>query len=146
MPIYFYSNLDDYACFSNFSPHGFEIDGVYWATVEHYFQAQKFPGTEYEGQIRQAKSPKQAKTLGRRRDWPLRNDWEEVKLDIMRQAVQRKFETHADIRAVLLSTGDEELVENAPNDYFWGAGQFGTGQNMLDKILMEVRDVLRKTD
>lgn len=84
MPIFFYSTLGDYACFSNFSPHGFEVDGVYWPTVEHYFQAQKYAGTEYEEQIRQAKSPKHAKTLGQRRDWPLRPDWEDVKLDIMR--------------------------------------------------------------
>ncbi|MBI5957344.1 MAG: NADAR family protein [Chloroflexi bacterium] len=143
MPIYFYSTLDEYACFSNFSPHGFELDGVYWPTVEHYFQAQKFAGTAYVDQIRQAKSPKQAKTLGRRRDWPLRADWEKVKLDIMKQSVRRKFETHPDIRAVLMSTGDEDLVENAPNDYFWGAGRFGTGQNRLGKILVQVREELR---
>lgn len=146
MPIYFYSTLDEYACFSNFSPHGFELDGVYWPTVEHYFQAQKFVGTAYAEQIRQARSPKHAKTLGRRRDWPLRSDWEEVKLEIMRQAVQRKFETHADLRSILLSTGTEELVENAPNDYFWGAGRFGTGKNMLGKILMDVREVLRASE
>lgn len=143
MPIYFYSSLDDYACFSNFSPHGFEIDGLYWPTVEHYFQAQKFPATEYVEQIRLAKTPKQAKTLGRKRDWPLRPDWEEVKINIMRCAVLRKFQTHDDIRELLLSTGDEALIENAPNDYFWGAGRFGTGQNRLGKILMEVRQMLR---
>ncbi len=141
--ILFYSSLDKYACFSNFSPHGFEIDGVYWPTVEHYFQAQKFAGTDYAEQIRRAKTPKMAKSLGRKRDWPLRPDWESVKIDMMRRAVLRKFETHADIRAVLLATGDEDLIENAPNDYFWGAGRFGTGQNRLGKILMEVRQMLR---
>lgn len=61
MPIY----LEEFACFSNFSPHGFEIDGRYWPTVEHYFQAQKFAGTEYEEQIRQAETPKQANSRGR---------------------------------------------------------------------------------
>ena len=143
MPIYFYSSTDDYACFSNFSPHGFTLDDRYWPTVEHYFQAQKFPGTDYEEQIRQAKSPKHAKTLGRRRDWPLRPDWEDVKVDLMRRAVRAKFQTHDDIRATLISTGDEELVENAPNDTFWGAGRHGTGKNMLGKILMEVRAQLK---
>lgn len=146
MPIYFYSKLDEYGCFSNFSPHGFALDDVYWPTVEHFFQAQKFAETEYAEQIRTAKTPKQAKTLGRRQDWPLRADWEAVKVNIMRQAVRRKFATHADIRQILLDTGDEELIENAPHDDFWGAGQFGTGQNMLGKILMEVRAELRDTE
>jgi N-glycosidase YbiA len=146
MPIYFYSNIDEYGCFSNFSPHGFEVDGVYWPTVEHYFQAQKFAGTEYEILIRQAKSPKQAKSQGRRRDWPLREDWEAVKVDLMRRAVRRKFETHEDIRVLLIGTGDEELIENAPNDYFWGCGRFGSGQNMLGKILMEARESFHEPD
>ena len=73
MPIYFYAALDDYACFSNFSPHGIALDGVYWPTVEHYFQAQKFAGAAHADAIRRAATPKQAKTLGRRRDWPLRS-------------------------------------------------------------------------
>ncbi|HKC73877.1 MAG TPA: NADAR family protein, partial [Chloroflexota bacterium] len=43
MTIYFYSTREKpYGCFSNFSPHGFELDGVWWPTSEHYFQAQKF--------------------------------------------------------------------------------------------------------
>jgi ribA/ribD-fused uncharacterized protein len=143
MPIYFYSSTDDYACISNFSPHGFELDGVYWPTVEHYFQAQKFAGTEHEEHVRRAKTAKQAKALGRRRDWPLREDWEAVKVDLMRRVVRRKFETHADIRAVLLGTGTDTIMEAAPDDYFWGCGRDGTGQNMLGQILMDVREALR---
>ena len=42
-----------------------------------------------------------------------------------------------------LATGDEELVEDSPNDYYWGRGRSGTGKNMLGRILMEVRDELR---
>lgn len=61
----------------------------------------------------------------------------------MRQGVLRKFETHADIREILLATGDEELVENAPNDYYWGIGKSGKGLNMLGKILMETRAILK---
>lgn len=141
--IYFYSAQDEYGCFSNFSAHGFELDGQYWKTAEHYFQAQKFVGTKFEEKVRLAYSPKQASELGRRRDFPLRDDWESVKDDIMRRAVQRKFETHADIRAILLNTGDAELVENAPGDYYWGSGKDGTGLNKLGQILMAVRAVLR---
>ncbi|HLH64058.1 MAG TPA: NADAR domain-containing protein [Ktedonobacteraceae bacterium] len=63
----------------------------------------------------------------------------------MKQAVFRKFETHANIRAVSLSTGDELLVENAPKDYYWGCGKDGSGKNRLGQILMEVRTILRNS-
>ena len=144
MPIYFYSTRSEYGSFSNFSRHGFELDGEYWPTTEHYFQSQKFPETEHCDQIRQAKTPKDAAKMGRERPRPLRKDWEQVKDDIMRKAVLRKFENHAEIREILLATGDEEIVENAPGDYYWGCGKDGSGKNMLGQILMEVRDILRK--
>ncbi len=42
MTILFFVAADEYGDFSNFSRHGVELDGRYWPTVEHYFQAQKF--------------------------------------------------------------------------------------------------------
>lgn len=51
MAIYFYKIKDEYGCFSNFAHYGFELDGKWWMTSEHYFQAQKFCGTEYEETI-----------------------------------------------------------------------------------------------
>src|SRR5581483_6466690 len=139
MPIYFYSPRETpYGCFSNFSPHGVDLDGLWWPTVEHFFQAQKFAGTPHAEAIRQAATPKAAKLMGRTRAFPLRPDWEAVKDNVMRRAVRRKFELHATIRELLLSTGQEELIENAPADHYWGCGKDGTGRNMLGKILMEV--------
>jgi ribA/ribD-fused uncharacterized protein len=61
----------------------------------------------------------------------------------MRKAVQRKFEFHADIRVVLLSTGDSLLVEDSPTDSYWGCGSDRKGKNMLGQILMEVREKFR---
>jgi ribA/ribD-fused uncharacterized protein len=69
--------------------------------------------------------------MGRQRTRPLRPDWEQVKEDIMQKAVLRKFETHADIREVLLSTKDAEIVENSLIDYYWGCGANGSGKNRL---------------
>jgi N-glycosidase YbiA len=147
MPVLFYGERHEpYGCFSNFAAYPIEIDGVVWPTVEHYFQAQKFPGTEHADRIRAASSPMVAKRLGRSRHVPLRPDWEAVKDDVMRRAVLRKFEQHPDVRAVLLATGDEEIVENAPRDYYWGCGAKGTGKNMLGRILMEVRATLRERE
>jgi ribA/ribD-fused uncharacterized protein len=145
MTVYFYSKHEQpYGCFSNFSPHGVDLDGAWWPTVEHYFQAQKFSGTPYAEKIRLASSPKQAAEMGRNRKIPLRPDWEQVKDAIMLRAVQRKFELHAEPRAILLSTGAEELVESAPGDYYWGCGADGSGRNQLGKTLMQVRATLRQ--
>ncbi len=145
MPIYFYSTREvPYGCFSNFSAHGFELDGLYWRSSEHYFQAQKFAGhPEPIEAIRLMPSPKQAASAGRSRQRPLRPDWERVKDDIMRKAVLRKFQTHPDIRAVLLDTGPEEPIEKTPSDHYWGCITDGSGQNMLGQILMETRALLR---
>ena len=67
-----------------------------------------------------------------------------MKDDVMRRAVRRKFESHDDIREVLLGTGDQKIVENAPRDYYWGCGSDGSGRNMLGRILMEIRGELQQ--
>lgn len=145
MAIRFY-RIDEvpHGVFSNFSPHGFELDGARWPTAEHYFQAQKFAGTPHVDEVRAATSPMIAARMGRSRKRPLRPDWEAVKDDVMRRAVLRKFESHADLRAILLATGDEEIVEDSPTDAYWGVGADGRGRNRLGEILMEVRAVLRE--
>ncbi len=145
MPIFFYSNRDNpHGCFSNFSRHPFELDGKRWPTSEHYFQAQKFQDWADVEDVRRARSPKEAADIGRDRSRALRRDWEAVKDDVMRRAVRRKFETHDDIRQILLNTGEEQIVENAPGDYYWGCGADGSGKNMLGNVLMEVRETLRR--
>lgn len=145
MAITFYSvRAEPYGCFSNFSPHGFTLDDQYWPTSEHYFQAMKFVGTSHADEIRLAKTPKGAANMGRDRQRPLRPDWEEVKEAVMLAAVLKKFESHESIKAVLLGTGDEEIIENAPGDYYWGIGKDGTGKNRLGAILMEVRRLIRE--
>lgn len=143
MAIYFYRVNDEYGCFSNFSKHGFELDGKYWMTSEHYFQAKKFIGNEYEEEVRMSSTPMEAANMGRDRSKPLRKDWEEVKDDIMRKAVLEKFKANNDAKKILLLTGDEEIIEKTTKDYYWGCGENGTGKNMLGKILMETRDILR---
>jgi ribA/ribD-fused uncharacterized protein len=144
MTIYFYRLRDPYGELSNHSPHGFTLDGCYWPTIEHYYQAQKFAGTEYAEQIRSATRPMDAKRLGSSPEWPRRADWEAVKEEVLFRATLAKYETHADVRAVLLATGDEELVENSPTDYYWGCGADGSGLNRYGHVLMAVRAELRR--
>jgi N-glycosidase YbiA len=141
--INFYSTKDEYGCFSNFSRHPIELGGRTWPTSEHYFQAQKFAGTGHEETVRQAPSAMIAARMGRSRQHPLRRDWDSVKDQIMLEAVRAKFTQHAELRAVLLGTGNASIVEHTTNDSYWGDGGDGSGRNRLGQILMQVRDELR---
>jgi N-glycosidase YbiA len=141
--IHFYSVSEAYGAFSNFSPHPVRLKGVNWPTSEHYFQAQKFAGTPDEQEVRGAKSPMIAARMGRSRKRPLRKDWESVKDAIMHEAVLAKFTQHADLRELLVETGDATIVEHTENDAYWGDGGDGRGKNRLGQILMRVREELR---
>ena len=137
--ILFYRQNDPYGEFSNFSPHPFKLNGNVWPTSEHYFQAQKFAGTEHEETVRNANTPSMAAKLGRSRSLPLRGDWETVKDDVMRAALRAKFDQYPKLKALLLSTGDAELIEHTRNDSYWADGGDGTGKNRLGYLLMELR-------
>src|SRR2546423_641720 len=129
--IHFYLTGDEFGCFSNFAAYPIEVGGNVWPTSEHYFQAQKFAGTEHAEAVRLAKSPMIAARMGRDRSKPLRPDWEAVKDDVMREAVRAKFRQHAELRALLLNTGDATIVEHTERHAYWGDGGDGSGKNRL---------------
>lgn len=113
-------------------------------TVEHQFQAAKMASLEDSAKIINCKTPGQAKRLARK--YPMRSDWEETKVSIMKLLVRRKFRNNKELGKKLLETGDAILEEgNNWNDNFWGVCPPGSpnGQNMLGKILMEVRSELK---
>jgi ribA/ribD-fused uncharacterized protein len=95
-------------------------------------------------EIRNANTPMLAAQLGRDRKRKLRRDWESVKLGVMREAVEAKFRQHEDLRTLLLETGNARLIEHTENDDFWGDGGDGSGRNELGRILMAVRERLRR--
>jgi ribA/ribD-fused uncharacterized protein len=138
--ILFYGEKNDFGFFSNFYPAPIILEEKEWPTVEHYFQAKKFEGKPLEETIRNAATPGKAKKLGRSPG--LRPDWEEVKNGIMYNAVLAKFGQNAELLGQILATGDAELAENSPSDYYWGVGSKGTGKNHLGLILMKVRSDL----
>ena len=142
--IHFYSISDEFGCFSNFAQYSVRMKGKTWPTSEHYFQAQKFEDAKHRKQIRKTKSPMIAARMGRDRKKPLRRDWESVKVGIMRDVVRAKFAQHEDIRQILLSTGNAKIIEHTENDSYWGDGGDGSGKNMLGRILMEVREELKR--
>src|ERR1700677_92611 len=101
--ILFYATGDAYGFMSNFFASPFVLRGQRWATVEHCFQAAKFPGTPHEEEIRRLDSPGVAAGRGRSRKLPLRTYWEAVKDSVMHAAVSAKFEQNPDLAAELLA-------------------------------------------
>jgi N-glycosidase YbiA len=142
--ITFYRVSEDYGCFSNFAPYPISMDGKVWLTTEHYFQAQKFEDSEHQEKIRLTKSALIAARLGRSRSKPIRQNWEAIKVSLMTEAVRAKFTQNEKARQILLSTGDVTIVEHSKKDAYWGDGGDGSGQNILGKILMDVRKELQE--
>ena len=139
--IKFYSNAKTpYRVFSNFYPSQVTVDSKTYPTVEHYFQSCKFNDEKHKEKIRTAATPARAKELGRTRATPLRDDWEEIKVDVLYEGLLAKFTQHEDLKKILLDTGNAHLVEDSPTDAFWGCGRSGKGKNVLGFLLMAVRD------
>ena len=132
---------DEYFFLSNFYPVEIKLDGIVYPNAESAFQAQKTLDVEERRKFSMLKNPVQAKRLGRK--VKLRDDWEEVKLEIMTEIVSQKFLQHPHLVEMLLQTGDEELIEgNKWGDRFWGVCK-GKGENHLGKILMKIRDAYK---
>ena len=54
-----------YHDFSTYSNHGFTLDREYWKSVQHYFQAHKFPSAKWlMNDIKSAVTSKYANTIG----------------------------------------------------------------------------------
>lgn len=136
----------DYAFLSNFYPAEVYLNDLgytdYYKTVEHAYQASKTLDRKERIRIKKMSHPGMAKRVGNR--IALRDDWEDVKLDVMYIIVKRKFVKHTDLRLLLIKTGQALLVEgNYWDDVFWGVCR-GVGENHLGKILMRVRKELRR--
>jgi len=137
--ILFYETDRAYGCFSNFSRHPVDIDGSIWQTSEHFFQSQKFSGQADVDAVRAAATPFAAARIGRERHRSFRPDWNTVRDHIMLQVLQAKFSQYLDLREILCSTHGAELIEHTANDAYWADGGDGNGQNMLGKLLEQVR-------
>ena len=128
-----------YYFLSNFYNAPVTWDGVTYQNNESAFQSAKVipDGRRAFAEL----DASDAKKLGRQ--VPLREDWEEVKDDVMRKAVYAKFSQNEDLKEKLLATGNDILEEgNTWGDRVWGTVN-GVGENRLGKILMRVREELR---
>jgi ribA/ribD-fused uncharacterized protein len=104
--------MSPHGCFSNFARYGFELNGAWWPTCEQFYQAQKYVTTRHATVIRLADSPRRAADLGRDPSKPLRWDWEQVKVDVIRRAVKVKFDT-TPTSAKSSATCDQDIVEDS---------------------------------
>ena len=132
------------------------FEGIKYPTVEHAYQAAKYDKLlishiDIDGNkvyvrdlIRQSQKPGEAKKLGKK--FKFREDWEQVKVSIMKDLLREKFKNPY-LREKLIATKDWTLEEgNHWHDTFWGIYPPGSGdgQNMLGKLIMEVREEIRK--
>lgn len=149
--VFFYEQ--DFYVLSNFSAFSIVWKDRRFQTSEHAYHWEKFKvgtrdetGAYVRDCIIAATSAHEAFKLAER--WkPLRRpEWDEVKVDIMRDILRAKVNQHEYVRRKLLATGDRELIEDSWRDDFWGWGPNRDGQNMLGKLWMEVRSELSRSD
>lgn len=147
------------SCLSQWWPSPFAVDGVRYATAEHWMMAEKarlFGDAEAERQTLDASSPAAAKRAGRLVRGFKDSIWERERFAIVRAGSVHKFAQHAELRDFLLATEDRVLVEASPLDRVWGIGLAADdeqaqdptrwrGLNLLGFALMEAREELRAT-
>jgi hypothetical protein len=148
-----------YIGFSNMAPAAFRIagrqlpapdgtqfpvtDATMWPTVEHYYQAMKFPTEpDWQETIRVAPTATKAKKMGVSRDHALRGDWDQVKERVMKSALLEKFRQNPALLELLQETGAIKLEDVSPGDLYWG-GARKKGMNRLGALLEEVRRELK---
>lgn len=129
-----------YLFLSNFYPCEVYFGDIVFPSVEHAFQAAKTTDVNERLKIAKCGDPANAKRLGRQ--VKLRRGWDEIKDTVMYMLLKRKFK--GELKMMLLATGDEELIEgNWWGDKYWGVCR-GVGENKLGKLLMKLREELRK--
>ncbi|MEU6356774.1 NADAR family protein [Streptomyces sp. NPDC047072] len=145
------------SCLSQWWPSPFVVAGVSYATAEHWMMAGKarlFEDREAERRVLEAKSPAQAKKMGRLVRGFDETTWRRERFAIVVEGSVQKFAAHPDLREFLLDTKDRVLVEASPVDRVWGIGlaaddeaaqhpERWRGPNLLGFALMEARERLR---
>lgn len=140
----FYKEFGDLGYLANYSNHEFYEDGVFYKTAEHYYQAHKFDNPEVQKLIIDAKTPKEASNIGRDRKYIRRSDIDSVKNQIMYHGVYLKFYQNKDIMYRLIETRRKPIREMTTKEYYWGVGPDLSGENHMGKILVQVREALKK--
>jgi ribA/ribD-fused uncharacterized protein len=145
------------SCLSQWWPAPFTVDGVTYATAEHWMMAGKarlFGDAEAERRVLAAGHPAEAKKAGRLVRGFDEETWARERYGIVVEGSVHKFAAHPELREFLLNTGEKVLVEASPVDRVWGIGlaaddeaatdpERWKGPNLLGFALMEARERLR---
>ncbi|MBF9142195.1 NADAR family protein [Hymenobacter properus] len=145
------------SCLSQWWVADFTVDNITYRSTEHWMMAEKarlFNDEAALARILAAKSPAEAKKLGREIMAFVPEVWEAHKYEIVKTGNLHKFSQNRELLKFLLSTNDRVLVEASPVDTIWGIGLAADspdaenparwqGPNLLGFALMEVRDQLR---
>ncbi len=145
------------SCLSQWWPSPFTVDGVEYATAEHWMMAAKarlFGDAEGERRVLAAGHPSEAKKAGRLVRGFDEEIWRRERFGIVVTGSEHKVAAHGGLRSFLLGTGDRVLVEASPVDRVWGIGLAADdeaaadparwrGPNLLGFALMEARRRLR---
>ena len=115
------------------------VDGMPYKSAEHYYQSMKAKREIDRKWIREAPTGYEAKNRSHSlsMDKTVKKTNEE-KVATIRKAFFAKFEQNKKLAEKLIETGDAILLEDSPDDLFWGA----KGQNWIGKVVMEVRESL----
>lgn len=124
------------------------VNGLHVRSSEHLYQALKFSGyPSVQLEILEKPSPLVAKWTAKRKDYKpfIRDDWEEVKLEVMDYCLRAKLITHwVKFGDLLRRTGHKDIVEvSSKKDRFWGAAPAGDdlyGHNHLGRLLTTLRN------
>ncbi len=136
--VFFYEQ--DFYVLSNFSAFSLFWKGILFPTSEATYHWEKFPDNGWlQAQIATAPSAHAAFKLAEDNAAKRRQDWDDVKINIMRDILREKAHQHEYVRRKLLATGDRELVEDSWRDDFWGWGPNKDGKNVLGRLWMEIR-------
>lgn len=128
---------------SNFYPCKVVYEGIEYPSSEHAYVAAKTDNQLQKLAISEIPSASDVKRFGRQ--IKLKDNWENIKISIMKNIVEAKFDQNPDLMKLLQETRNYELIEgNNWGDRFWGQSPLGNGRNELGKILMSVRDDITK--
>ena len=121
-----------------------------------YHKVLMFRKYDLADQIMQTNDPAKCKKIAGRRFPEFNSElWEKTCYRIVRCGVRAKFVQNPEILQILLGTGNTLLAECSPYDKKWGIGIGITnpkrlnvavwpGNNLLGRILMEIREELRQ--
>lgn len=145
--ITFKKTKESYGGLSNMAP-GFpiNINDLIIKNSEALYQALRYTEhPEIQKEIIMQNSPMTSKMKSKKYRALCREDWNDIRLKVMRWCLRVKLIQNWDsFGGLLINTGDKQIVEESNKDRFWGAIPFDDdsliGINALGRLLMELRE------